>query len=127
MSAGIPQAHFVETMGAMELGNDRTYELLELILTRIARLEEHVKRSEVRSALAAQPNMPVDPDYVNHVLAANQKKIEEYLPMKSDAMVFAFDRLLCASAESANDAGAPDRVCFLPVLVIDILTVLRSV
>jgi hypothetical protein len=67
-----------------------------------------------RSAIAAEPNLPIDPNYVNHVLEDNHAKANRLLPMASDAMIFELEDCLVNSALEANDKGTPDRVCFYP-------------
>jgi hypothetical protein len=102
-------------MGSIETGNDRTHELLNLLLNRMDRLEAHVTRSERRAVLASEQNLPIDPNYRNHVLEDNQDKFNRLLPMETDDMIFAFEKCLVDSAIAAADKGTPDRVCFLPV------------
>jgi hypothetical protein len=115
VSGSIPPSHFVEAMGSIESGNERTHELLALLLNRMDRLEAQVSRTERRSALAVEPNLPVDPNYVNHVLERNLERISLLLPMDSDDANFQFENYLAESAVEAADTQTSDRVCFLPV------------
>ena len=97
----------------MDRPNERTQELLERLLDRVARLEEHVKRLEITAALVAdEPKLPVDPKSVNHAFENNRQKMRRLIPMKSDEMIFELDQYLTDSALDASDKRAPDRVCF---------------
>ena len=121
-TAGTP-THFVEAMGSIESGNERTHKMLETLLTRMDQLEAIVARTGISSVLAALPNEPIDPNYRNHALADHESKYDRYLPMGSDEMVFLFEKALQDSALEAGSTGIPDRVCFFkPVSVIEIFT-----
>jgi hypothetical protein len=105
-SGGHPSSHCIEAACvSIERRTAQTNELLGVILDRMDCLQADVKRIDNRTALATEPNLPVDPNYVNDVLANNHEKIRQLLPMRSDEMVFEFEQCLVASALEANDRG----------------------
>jgi hypothetical protein len=79
----------------------------------VDKLETKVHLLDGRVSLVTQPNLPIDPNYRNHVLEDHQSKFERLLPMESDEMIFAFEKSLEISAFESIDKGAPDRVGFL--------------
>ena len=99
-------------MGSIETGNDRTHELLDVLANRVDRIAEYVRRLDRSAPSAVSPNLPIDPNYRNHVLEDNQAIVKRLLPMESDEMIFELEQCLEDSAIEANDKGTPDRVCF---------------
>jgi hypothetical protein len=106
-------------MGSMGEGNDKTHELLERLLNRVISLEANVKRLNGRVSLVVEPNVPIDPNYRNYELEAYQTKYKQLIPMGNDEMFVDLEQALTASACAAGITETPDKVCFLPVLAIE--------
>jgi hypothetical protein len=83
-------------------------------------LEVNVKLLSSRVSSVAEPNVPINPNYRNHELEANQKYYR-LIPMENDDMFVALETAtaLTASALAASIPEKPDKVCFLPVLAIE--------
>jgi hypothetical protein len=69
-----------EAMESVEMGNDQMHELLEAILDRMDCIQGDVKRIDSRAALAAEPNLPVDPNYVNMCWRAIKRRSDGSFP-----------------------------------------------
>jgi hypothetical protein len=104
----------MEVMGSIGEFNDRTHELLEELLNRVGILETNVKQLSSRISSVAEPNVPIDPNYRNYELEANQKKYDRLIPMENDDMFGALEAALTDSALAASLIEKPDKVCFYP-------------
>jgi hypothetical protein len=109
-TASVPHGLFVEAMGAINMGNDTTHSLLDAMMDRMDRLEAQLNRADRRAAVALEPNVPIDPTYVNYRLMDNQAKIQKLLPMMNDDMLYEFEQCLVDSAVEACDKETNDKV-----------------